>query len=288
MRCAPCRDRKRAVFNLIVDSNWRSVSTQRRGCPATSVGLETSRNRASNSGVQTPKLRSLSRRMTAGADPAIRGEDMLLLQYAYFGTDLIYRRIFRKFSVIYGETISDTLLRSAILLDAATNLSASDNERQIEFHRGEAHRELIRKLNNPSKISFSDVFASFLLSKWQDQGRIHFNGCISMIKYLLHNTAGSSMNEVSCSTLCLIADLYAVTSILDDLKLRGEMLELRQQIKVAANWCRLSFLNLADLLLADSELEIHGLSETPTLNFLQAQLPEYLKLCTILENPADL
>ena len=126
-------------------------------------------------GPKTEARRSLSKRLSTTRDAVISGEDALLLQYAYSGLGYL-SDFFKKLSAAYRETISDSPFRYAILALASYKLEDSS---KVVFRRkghiSQAHRGLIRKIDTPSMISFSDVLASFIL--WSidpELYRIHF------------------------------------------------------------------------------------------------------------------
>lgn len=182
---------------------------------------------------------NLWRRLPTAANAMISGEDMLLLQYAYFGNDM-YRDIFKRMSTVYGETISDPPLRNAILAQAYTCLVDESTTFCFKFeaYRSLACRGLIRKLYTPSTISFSDVLTSFLLwSTGTIQSSLHLRGCLSLSNFLLDSSADTTPTDLVKDTFGLIYDVLH-WHLNWDFRVRGELLQLWRRTFGTNSWFR--------------------------------------------------
>ena len=143
---------------------------------------------------QTP-----SRPLSTPLEGTMDAEDVSILQYSYSQSVTLTASLIRQIAVEFGLAIAPASLRHAILAYAASRLPAQYFARKFEFHKVQARRRLIFKLQPPNHVVDADVFASHILA-WvalcqnsRKEALVHARGCISMMNDLLPARVSSNL-----------------------------------------------------------------------------------------------
>jgi len=138
----------------------------------------------------------VSHQIPTALDAVIDSADVLLLQYSYSKeiTPTIITAWIKRLAREYGPALSQSAFRNAVLTVSVRELRESDAPRfynKFELLKGRTLFALRSKLNDPSSIAETDVFASFLLA-WlakedgspNEEVVAHIRGCLNMLKYV--------------------------------------------------------------------------------------------------------
>ena len=102
-------------------------------------------------------------------------------------------RLFTKFVLVYGPTISHPSLHHALCAYVGHWSGIASDDDQEEYHR-RATQSLQRKLNDPPSIEEGDLFAVSLLAMWaschrmNDRFTAHTRGFTALMNHLRQNT----------------------------------------------------------------------------------------------------
>ena len=105
-----------------------------------------------------------SRPIPTAIDLVIGPNDAVLLQYAYSVEGTFWASCFKQFAIEYGYSISHAGLRHAMLAMAACESRSIHMEEQIEYHRKEACRQIMRSINKPSTLNDGDAYTANILA----------------------------------------------------------------------------------------------------------------------------
>jgi hypothetical protein len=128
-----------------------------------------------------------SRPIPTAIASVIEPDDVVVLQYAYSLEGTFWASCCKQFAIEYGIAISHASLRHAMLATAACEHPSIHMKQQIEYHKREACRQLIRSIETPSD---GDVFAANMLV-WvalqqglETEALSHVKGFLAMNKHL--------------------------------------------------------------------------------------------------------
>jgi hypothetical protein len=131
-----------------------------------------------------------SRPIPTAISSVIGQDDVVVLQYAYSLEGTFWASCFKRFAIEYGIAISHASLRHALLAMTLCEYPSMHMKQQIEYHKREARRQLIRSIETPSMIHDGDVFAANMLA-WvalqqglETEALLHAKGLLAMIKHL--------------------------------------------------------------------------------------------------------
>lgn len=162
---------------------------------------------------------SLSRPVS-NYDPRIDATDVSILQHAYEEAcnvnhkELIFLRLFRRFSYVYGHSIKHPSLREAVLLycRGIWDDTWGSCEEIIKQDSRAFHAMQVR-LNEPATVNEGDLFAAFLLahhhlrSNEYSEGMENVRGLFTLMGYL-YDSAGRSLSGFELRTLWSLARDY--------------------------------------------------------------------------------